>query len=99
MSSSAKLPGDLRPDPSEQKRRLGWQCRRGMLELDVALRRFLDEDYSSLTPTEQATFARMLEAQDHLLHGWIMGRLDPEDADIRLLAARIRAFGRAPGIA
>jgi antitoxin CptB len=83
-------------DQAEEIRRLRWQCRRGMLELDVALRRFLDEDYSSLNSAEQATFARLLEAQDQTLHGWLMGRAVPEEADVRTLVARIRAFGRGP---
>jgi antitoxin CptB len=79
----------------EEIRRLRWQCRRGMLELDVALLRFLDEDYSSLDTLEQATFSRLLEAQDQTLHGWLMGRDQPEEADVQQLVARIRAFGRA----
>ena len=78
----------------EEIRRLRWQCRRGMLELDVALLRFLDEDYSSLDTLEQATFSRLLEAQDQTLHGWLMGRDQPVEADVQRLVARIRAFGR-----
>lgn len=74
--------------------RLRWQCRRGMLELDVALQRFLDEDFISLDAAEQAAFARMLEAQDQTLHGWLMGQVVPEEEDIRRLIGRIRAFGR-----
>ena len=78
----------------EEIRRLRWQCRRGMLELDVALLRFLDEDFRTLDADEQATFSRMLEAQDQTLHGWLMGRTPPEEADVQRLVARIRAFGR-----
>lgn len=79
---------------TELIRRLRWQCRRGMLELDVALQRFLDEDFIFLDASEQATFARMLEAQDQTLHGWLMGQVFPEEEDIRRLIGRIRAFGR-----
>ena len=79
---------------AEQFRRLAWQCRRGMLELDVALRRFLDEEFATLNDAERATFTRMLEAQDQTLHGWLMGRAEPEEAEVRSLLARIRAFGR-----
>jgi antitoxin CptB len=79
---------------TEEIRRLRWQCRRGMLELDVALRRFLDEEYGSLEAAEQATFSRMLEAQDQTLHGWLMGHTVPEEEDVKRLVTRIRAFGR-----
>lgn len=78
----------------EEIRRLRWQCRRGMLELDVALLRFLDEDFPTLDAVEQATFSRLLEAEDQTLHGWLMGRTLPEEADVQRLVARIRAFGR-----
>ncbi len=78
----------------EEIRRLRWQCRRGMLELDVALLRFLDEDFRTLDADEQATFSRMLEAQDQTLRGWLMGHTLPEEADVQRLVARIRAFGR-----
>ena len=78
----------------EEIRRLRWQCRRGMLELDVALLRFLDEDFPTLDAAAQATFSRLLEAQDQTLHGWLMGRTQPEEADVQRLVARIRAFGR-----
>ncbi len=81
----------------EEIRRLHWQCRRGMLELDVALQRFLDEDYPRLDAAARATFARMLAAEDQTLHAWLMGRAVPEEADIRSVVALIRAFGRGPG--
>ena len=65
-----------------------------MLELDVALQRFLDEDYSRLDATARAAFARMLAAEDQTLHGWLMGRAVPEETDLQSLVALIRAFGR-----
>jgi len=78
---------------SEEIQRLRWQCRRGMLELDVALRRFLDEEYLSLGPNRQAAFVRLLQVQDRTLHEWLMGRSVPEDADMRKIVARMRSPG------
>jgi len=68
-----------------------------MLELDVALQRFLDEDYPRLDAAARAAFARMLVAEDQTLHAWLMGRVVPEEADVRSVVALIRAFGRGPG--
>ncbi len=78
---------------SDDIQRLRWQCRRGMLELDVALMRFLDEDYMSLGSARKAAFVRLLQVQDRILHEWLMGRAVPEDADMRELVARMRAPG------
>ena len=42
--------------------RLRWQCRRGMLELDVILLPFVEEDLSRLDERLQRGFARLLES-------------------------------------
>jgi len=61
-----------------EKERLQWQCRRGMLELDCLLRRFLDEHYDQVSEELQSGFRRLLrEADPHLYH-WLFNR--PEDA-------------------
>jgi len=71
--------------------RLRWQCRRGMLELDLLLNRFLETGYAGLGEAERATFNRLLAYQDQVLHDWFMGHAVPADGDIRDLLARIRA--------
>jgi antitoxin CptB len=70
--------------------RLRWQCRRGMLELDLLLNRFLDTGYAGLGGAERATFNRLLAYQDQVLHDWFMGHAVPADAAIRDLLQRIR---------
>jgi len=54
-------------------RRLEWQCRRGMLELDVILGPFLARDFSSLDADQQTAFVELLEHPDPDLYTWIMG--------------------------
>jgi antitoxin CptB len=71
--------------------RLRWQCRRGMLELDLLLNRFLETGYAGLGEAERATFNRLLAYQDQVLHDWFMGHAVPADGDLRDLLARIRA--------
>ena len=44
--------------------RLRWQCRRGMLELDIVLQRFLHNDYQHLNDREKLTFSKLLEEAD-----------------------------------
>lgn len=78
----------------QQIRRLRWQCRRGMLELDHLLDRFLDLGYGELTESERQTFLRLLGAQDTDLSDWFMARAEPPDLELRALVRRIVAVAR-----
>jgi antitoxin CptB len=58
--------------------RLRWRCRRGMLELDLVLERFLGENYVKLTEQQQAEFDALLDLPDQDL--WALIRSDGTDA-------------------
>jgi antitoxin CptB len=73
----------------EEMRRLRWQCRRGMLELDHLLMRFLDLGYRDLDPARRAGFVALLGQQDQDLSDWFMSRREPEDAGVRDLVQHI----------
>ena len=53
--------------------RLRWRCRRGLLELDIVLSRFIDNHYSSLTATEKTAFIELLTEADNDLWQMISG--------------------------
>jgi antitoxin CptB len=55
------------------KKRLAWQCRRGMLELDVILIPFLEQHFEALDSVQQDLFAELLQAADPDLYTWLMG--------------------------
>lgn len=57
----------------ERWRRLRWQCRRGVLELDLLLERFLEQRYPALTMAECEAFGRLLSSSDQVLWAWIQG--------------------------
>ncbi len=80
----------------DEIRRLRWQCRRGMLELDHLLLRFLDLGYSDLDPGRREEFAALLRQQDQDLSDWLMGRRDPEDTGIAALVRHIVAVAGEP---
>ena len=69
--------------------RLRWQCRRGLLELDLVLARFIERHYSSLALAEQESFKRLLDYPDNDLWDLIAGRREPQAGEpqglIRLL--------------
>jgi len=70
--------------------RLRWQCRRGMLELDVILRPFMDEDLPQLSERIQRGFVRLLESSDLELFRWLLRGESPVDAEFRELIEVIR---------
>lgn len=62
---------------TEERRRLRWQCRRGLLELDLLFRRFVDEKFDLLSAAEQHAFQMLLRQQDHNLLAWLQGQETP----------------------
>jgi antitoxin CptB len=82
--------------PSEEMRRLRWQCRRGMLELDHLLMRFLDLGYADLDGGRQREFAALLRGQDQDLSDWLLARREPEDPRVAALVRHIVAVAREP---
>lgn len=79
--------------------RLRWQCRRGMLELDLLLNRFLDQRYAELDPAGRADFERLLGYQDQILYDWLIGQAIPADARLSDLVAGIRDTMLAAAVA
>ncbi|SEF83681.1 FAD assembly factor SdhE [Nitrosomonas ureae] len=54
--------------------RARWRCRRGMLELDIVLQRFMDRNYRQLDETELLQFERLLALPDNDLWDLISGK-------------------------
>ena len=75
---------------STEMQRLKWQCRRGMLELDLLLGRFLEESYAALDEAQQQAFARLLQESDQDLQGWLLGKTEPVDAEFKKINKKIK---------
>ena len=71
--------------------RMRWKCRRGMLELDLLLKAFLEQGYQDLDDPEQRRFDAMLDYPDAVLLEWFMGRIRPTDKDVAQLVEKIRS--------
>ena len=63
--------------------RLKWQCRRGMLELDLLLSGFLANGYAQLDEQQQQLFVSLLETPDTELLEYLMGRNVHREAHIQ----------------
>ena len=48
-------------------RRMAWRCRRGMLELDIVLQRFIAQHFNQLTLDELSAFDALLDLPDNEL--------------------------------
>lgn len=53
--------------------RIRWRCRRGLLELDLILGRFVEAAYERLTSAERQAFDAFLAEADDDLWSWIQG--------------------------
>jgi antitoxin CptB len=49
----------------EEQRRLAWRCRRGLLELDIVLQRFIATNFDDLSAQELVTFDALLAMPDN----------------------------------
>lgn len=62
--------------------RVRWRCKRGMLELDIVLQRFVDKHYTQLNEIELQQFDTLLNLPDNDL--WDMITAKKEMGDIKL---------------
>jgi antitoxin CptB len=80
-------------DPA-RRARLRWRSRRGLLENDLVLTRFLDAHELSLTDEEVDALTRILELQDNDLMTLLLGQNEPEKEldlpHVRALLKRLR---------
>jgi antitoxin CptB len=71
--------------------RIRWQCRRGMLELDLLLQRFLDGHLAGLSPGQLDVFRELLEYPDGELLDMVMARAQAPTESQRALLQLMRA--------
>ena len=57
--------------------RIRWNCRRGLLELDLVLARFQQRVLPGLSRDEVEAFKALLQCSDNDLWDFVTGRLEP----------------------
>jgi antitoxin CptB len=94
MTSASTL--DARPSTLDdlELRRLRWRARRGLLENDLLIERFLNAHGAMLKTAELDALKVLLELPDNDLLDLLLARTEPEGAlrtaDIEALLARLR---------
>ena len=81
------------PSRQEKTNRLRWQCRRGMLELDLLLLPFVEKHYWALNASKQELFEQLLTYQDQDLYQILMKYKSVEDPELSFLVEAIHHGG------
>ncbi|MCK6429294.1 MAG: succinate dehydrogenase assembly factor 2 [Aquabacterium sp.] len=78
-----------------ERRRLRWRARRGLLENDILIGRFLDREGARLDAEDLRALEVLLALPDNDLLDLLLARKDPagalDDNRVRALLARMRA--------
>jgi antitoxin CptB len=74
---------------SDQLSKIRWRCRRGMLELDTVLDRFLNKHILTLSTIELERLVILLDAPDPELYDWIVGRNSHDDKEMDALVKMV----------
>ena len=84
MSQLSTMPDDAGDS------RLRWRCRRGMLELDLILKNFIDNEYQYLNNEQKNLLDQILDYPDQLLFDLFLGYMHSSDMEISNLVSYIR---------
>ena len=71
--------------------RVRWRIRRGLLELDIILERFVEVHYEQLNENEKSVFEALLDMPDTVLWDMITGRQEAAQCEQQALLKKIRA--------
>ena len=80
------FPADFELDEA----RLRWQCRRGMLELDLMLEAFVEKCYATSSLKTKKAFHQLLNCQDQILLDYLLGHDVPTNKDVADVAKQVR---------
>ena len=75
----------------KERERVRWRCKRGMLELDIVLGRFVETRYAGMDEAQRAAFDALLDMPDATLWDMITGRASPQQKELDAVLAMINA--------
>jgi antitoxin CptB len=78
----------------DEYRRMLWRCRRGLLELDIVLKRFVEQDCAGLSATQLHAFEELLDLPDNSLWELVCRRAYCQDQLQQEILAKLAGFKR-----
>ena len=84
-------PDDQQPSAAERLERARWRSRRGLLELELLLKPFVDGCFAALPEQLKQDYERLLDYDDMDAHEWLLARQEPP-ADLQALIHEMRVF-------
>ena len=66
-----------------------------MLELDLRLVPFIEQQFSSLRPDEREAYEELLEKEDWQIYDWLRGVGAPNNGGLKLIVEKIIVFSLA----
>jgi antitoxin CptB len=70
---------------TDLKKKILWQCRRGLWELDQILLPFVENDFENLNKEEQLLFQKLLQHEDIDLFDIFVNKIEPQGSEIKNL--------------
>ena len=70
--------------------KIRWQCRRGMLELDIIFGKFVDQHFEKLSDNEKQAFVKLLDQPDVTLYAWLLKYENPIDPQDEMIIRKIQ---------
>lgn len=85
-------------EPTLEQRRIIYQARRGLKELDFYIDPYVKELYLAADPQEQATFAKLLSYEDPDLLDYFTNQARPDDDAVWQLVEQIKSWRHAKAL-
>ena len=70
---------------ADLKKKILWQCRRGLWELDAILVPFVEENFDDLNDINQCLFMELVSLEDVEMFDLLVNKKEPEDSKMKPL--------------
>jgi succinate dehydrogenase flavin-adding protein (antitoxin of CptAB toxin-antitoxin module) len=80
----------VRPFDEIELKRMRWRSRRGLLELDIIIERFLNSDFDTLSYEELAAYRELLTWEDNDLLDLVNAKVEADVPHLQPIIDRLR---------